>query len=368
MFWSELIVIHLPLNKIDSDTIECQAVQEELKKYLVEYHSWQTCMRNIYVGDIRLVTLPEQINKKLKKKFQLLTEITENNILIKNIIGKIQIEYYYGYDAYHFLLTVILGLHSDILGENEVFHQFRKSFYGINDENEINYLENTNILKDYIKKLCMDLTFDSRIIRTNFMQSLGEISYGGVAKQILRKEKSSKNILVLGTGQLALSLIPWIIQDNYNLHIIARSKLSIEDLHQKLKQDEKIKNFNYNHNFFKFNTYDKIDFKTLENYTLVIAAPIHLSSDKNGINDKNSLIKNAGLILDFRHEHLDEINLISNSNLNKYYDLKHITSFIEQSQNKRSLILQKIEPELKKLVNKRSLAFRQSNIGWVDIN
>ncbi len=376
MFWSELILAHLPQKP--------NLLEEEkhlTAVYLTGYHHWETCMRNIYVGDKRLLQDPRSLEGP------------------SSLFKKIGVTFYEGYEAYRFLLEVILGLHSELLGENEVFHQFRQSFSQINPPHTISTNNNTPstekqtvsltkdkiqpsmLLKNYIHKLCMDLTFDSRIIRTTYMQALGEISYGGVTHHILRKEKKSKHIILMGTGQLAQALLPWLIHESYSVTVVGRSQKSLVHLHDKLKQDKQTKQIqhdkkkideisksyptpyqavSYKNGLFQFATYDTLQINEQYTYTLLIACPINLVEIESHISNFNFI----DLILDFRHDFINEQLILRKSKPHAYYNLKDITSFIEQSQNRRSQILKNISPELDTLVSKRRHICRQGGSGW----
>lgn len=89
------------------------------------------------------------------------------------------------------MLEVICGLHSRVFGETEVLGQFRTF---CRNHPEITTIGNW-------------LLEDAKLIRSNYLQDLGAQSYGSV---IRRWCSSHSTIAILGTGQLAKKLYPWV--------------------------------------------------------------------------------------------------------------------------------------------------------------
>ena len=185
--WTRLSILH-------SDSEERSSL--DLPKHFL----WQTCMRNVYVSDLCL--LSQDLTKIQLPQYRL----------------------YQGYGAYAFLLEMVLGLHSSLLGETEVFHQFRKVFIGAST--------NSPVLDSFLKKLCMDITQDARAIRSKYMRGLGEISYGGVARRLLRK-KAPWQVSLLGSGQLACQLIPWLLKDRHSIRVFGRNSRQLKKIKEK---------------------------------------------------------------------------------------------------------------------------------------
>src|SRR5262245_10577278 len=79
-------------------------------------------------------------------------------------------EVYLGRAAYQFLLEVICGLHSPLVGENAVMGQFRK-------------FRTSAVFPDttwgkFLRGLTTDLLVDARRVRHHHLQNLGSQSYG----------------------------------------------------------------------------------------------------------------------------------------------------------------------------------------------
>ena len=111
--------------------------------------------------------------------------------------GSLGGELYHGAKGYQFLLELICGLHSPLLGETEVLGQFRE-FYLTRPFSE-------NSWGDFLRQLTADLLRDAKHIRQQYLQRLGHRSYGSQASQWLH---GLPVIGVLGAGQLVRELTP----------------------------------------------------------------------------------------------------------------------------------------------------------------
>ena len=105
-------------------------------------------------------------------------------------------ELYTREDSYRFLLEVISGLHSPVLGETEVFGQF-KIFAQRAMEGPA-----ARCTAPWIQRLIAD----AKRIRTNHLTGLGGRSYGHLAHSHLAE---CPRIIVLGAGHLAQEILPW---------------------------------------------------------------------------------------------------------------------------------------------------------------
>lgn len=103
-------------------------------------------------------------------------------------------------DAYLFLLEVICGLKSPLFGETEILGQF-KQFLSKNQ----NHSEMT-----FFKPWSQALLEDCKKIRTRFLQGHASQSYGSLLR---KKIPAGQKVLMLGSGQFAESLVPWLSQN-----------------------------------------------------------------------------------------------------------------------------------------------------------
>ena len=109
-------------------------------------------------------------------------------------------ETYEGQDAYNFLLEVICGLRSPLVGETAVMGQFKEfsatARFPLNEWGA------------FLRRMTSDLLVDAKRVRCRHLEGLGKQSYGGLVRQHL---KGIPSVIVLGAGQLAEELLPWIV-------------------------------------------------------------------------------------------------------------------------------------------------------------
>ena len=161
--WSNLFVLHCS----NKDRFENHSLKDK------NLFHWKTCMRSIYIGDKRLCD-----------------------------VDILSYEKFYAYTAYQFLLEAVCGFHSDLFGETEVMHQFKIRF---DDKN----LSDTPF-DFYLKKLKNYILEDVKFIRSKYLQNRGEQSYGGLVRKYTQ---NIKDITLIGTGQLAEKILPWIAKE-----------------------------------------------------------------------------------------------------------------------------------------------------------
>lgn len=99
--------------------------------------------------------------------------------------------------AYTHLLEVVCGLHSPIVGETEVLHQFKVFADALPTE--------LSALRD----LCARVMADARTIRARHLVGLGSRSYGSAVRRYVR---ASGRIAMIGTGVLAREIVPFLLR------------------------------------------------------------------------------------------------------------------------------------------------------------
>lgn len=109
-------------------------------------------------------------------------------------------EVYCGAQAYKFLLEIICGLRSPLVGETAVMGQFRE------------FCATTRFPPSawgwFLRHFTADLLVDAKRVRSRHLEGLGTQSYGGLVRRHL---KSAPSVFVLGAGQLAQEILPWLI-------------------------------------------------------------------------------------------------------------------------------------------------------------
>lgn len=107
------------------------------------------------------------------------------------------VEVFKGERAYQFILEVICGLHSLIKGETEIFGQFK----------EFSSQNKTMIEKLNMKELFKQLLTDCKNLRSTRIQNWSHNTYGSVTRKLLG---SKDGVALLGSGQLAEEIAPWL--------------------------------------------------------------------------------------------------------------------------------------------------------------
>ncbi len=115
-------------------------------------------------------------------------------------------EIYRGVRAYQFLVEVICGLHSPVIGETEVFGQFKT------------FLQNTTL--DYpLSTLLSHAVVDTKKVRSQHLKDLGGQSYGSLLRKLVRRER---HVHFIGAGSFVGDLLPWMYKDDKTVSVHAR--------------------------------------------------------------------------------------------------------------------------------------------------
>lgn len=192
---------------------------------------WQTCLR-------RILFLNANENRAL-------IEAAEDQQLIPPTA-----EVFRGQQAYRFLLEVICGLNSPIVGETAVMGQFKE------------FLLHAKFPKTpwgtFLRDLSTNLMIDAKRIRHAHLQKLGSQSYGSLVRQNV---KGMPAVAVLGAGKLAREILPWLIGKT-KVRVFCRNLQKASDL---LKEYPEIELLQYSTSDAGWNENEA---------ALVIAAPL----------------------------------------------------------------------------------------------
>jgi len=174
---------------------------------------WQTCLRQIAVfvtnGDEPHV---EQLRAGLRPTDEVMR----------------------GDEGYRFLLEIICGLHSPLVGETEVYGQFKNAVATYQASAPLT--PSGSHLKRYFKSLFED----AKCIRQNHLVDLGSQSYGSVVRREVRG-LGVQNIHCIGAGQLVHEILPWIAKDGNQVHIHARDAIKARrQLGAQLKRENQV--------------------------------------------------------------------------------------------------------------------------------
>ncbi len=235
-----------------------------------------------------------------------------------------------GYEAYRLLLEIISGLKSKLFGETEVLAQFRKRFQEVPDA----------AFGEYLAKLKDNLIEDCRTLRSGYLQNLGEQSYGGLADKYLSDAKlTSSEVALLGTGQLAEKILPWLSQSGRKAKIVGRNPDRLERL----------------------SAISNSPFHLLEDWSpageaWVIAAPMNLSPWMDKLVPGN-------LVLDFREEPLETSwpsDVI-------YISFAEMLSSLKETEERTRKVREELKSVLDDLLEERELESHQFVFGWDDL-
>ena len=109
--------------------------------------------------------------------------------------------------AYAHLLEVVCGLHSPIVGETEVLHQFKVFADGLS----------TELVP--LRDLCTRLLADARTVRARHLIGLGSRSYGSAVRRYVRDRE---RVAIVGTGVLAREIVPFLVRPDRVLDLWGR--------------------------------------------------------------------------------------------------------------------------------------------------
>ena len=156
---------------------------------------------------------------------------TENIVEFTNAIEKItghqaeKFTFYSGKEAYQFLLEIVCGLHSRLIGENEIVKQFKDAYRFFLQE----YQGKNDALS--LLPVLEKILQDTKKVRSQILKDVGQHSYASIAHKLLQKE-GLLPVLILGSGKLADELLSYFTKKR-PVFISARNDLQREALARK---------------------------------------------------------------------------------------------------------------------------------------
>jgi len=123
-------------------------------------------------------------------------------------------------EAYRFLLETICGLKSKIIGENEIVHQFKEAYISFLASGKPN---------THLQSLLEKLLKDAKKVRTEHLRHIGGKSYAGIVRKLLLEKAQSKNITILGSGNMAEDVIK-LCHRKFNISVWARNEKRCNEL------------------------------------------------------------------------------------------------------------------------------------------
>jgi hypothetical protein len=112
------------------------------------------------------------------------------------------IESFEGNDAYAFLLRFACGLESKLVAETEIFGQIKQAWR--------DFSERRSPLARQLSPWIQLLFQDAKAVRAHYLAKLGSASYGSQVRRLLGEDAKGGPTLLIGAGQLAQSVAPWL--------------------------------------------------------------------------------------------------------------------------------------------------------------
>lgn len=234
---------------------------------------WQTCRRQIIFFD--------------EFEFQ-------------NFIPNKNDQIFLGLDAEEFLIHVLCGLKSPLVGETEVFGQFKNWWQNWDDCD----------LKQKIAPRVQQIFSTVKKVREEALYGLGSQSYGSLLRKKINESEllSSKNNTIdfIGAGQLTEDILPWVAK-------FAQCRLWVRSTEKHAENQA-----------FKQATLLSADAISSASDLIVIAAPLSHSEVLNFLSERGSL--HDKVIFDFRH---DSVEFAHPDLFSKYFHLNEFVTEVE---------------------------------------
>lgn len=240
------------------------------------------------------------------------------------------LDFYENEAALIFLFEVLCGLQSKVIGETEIFGQF-KLFLRSESARNISFFQNQQFVQFVLKQV--------KEIREKYMTGLAVNSYGSLIRKLCQNEAK---VSVVGFGHLAQKILPWLEQHETHIHVRNKAKYKgnfVDKLYQ-LKDSP----------FFS---------------TLVIAAPLETSEVVDLLLAQNQVTK----IIDCRSIEAADVSLKSVSYLQKIeiIELNDLFASIEATQERIKALLPVIKAEIHERVQAYLLKVQHRPLGWDDL-
>ena len=288
--WSNLLILHSNDKNRDRESFS-------------DLVHWKTCMRTLYIGDVRIFDIS-------------LTQFSKHY------------QTYVGYEAYKLLLEIVSGIRSRLLGETEILAQFKEVLK--------NESLPQNSLGDYLKKLRDQIIEDSRKIRSGHLRFLGDQSYGGLANRYL---KSSEEVVLIGTGNLAIKVLPWLLGKNRKVTVVGRNPEKLQEIANKYPVDT-----------------ESLDTFIPTTQAVVIAAPI-------SVQHMIPSLRKDTIVVDFRED--DKKDQFPNSL--GYISFETMLNSLKAQEERNKELRKKLEVVVSELAEERENESQNFIYGWEDI-
>lgn len=231
-----------------------------------------------------------------------------------------------GEEAYQFLLEIICGLHSPVVGETEVFGQF-KNF-------------KTKETFSYPLQLVMDnLITDAKRVRDLHLKDLGGQSYGSVLR---KSAKTYQTVAFIGAGQFTQELLPWVYKEGKSVTVYARDVQKAGALKER---------------------YPRITIVELSLNTKIVSDMVIVAAPVKSERLHAIIPSDTKFVMDLR----GECRLDACTQFSQYMTLDQVFRIIESNQKQILTAKASALEEISGLARKRSLFEVMRPFGWDDI-
>lgn len=244
----------------------------------------------------------------------------------EELVNTEQYQIFYGEKAYQFLLEVICGLHSPVIGETEVFGQYKA------------FLQNSTI--DYpLAPILTQAITDTKRIRAKYLRDLGAQSYGSLVRKMLPR---AADVRIIGSGLFVEDLLPWICKDQNQVCLYVRDVQKAQEKFAKTRPQMQFKDIAQN---------------KIEQGVVIVAAPLLSREIEDLVTNKNLIV------IDLRGEsQQDECK-----NFLKYHNLSQFFAVIEQNQKKMAHVKEEVLSAIAEFSDTRMKIENLRPFGWDDI-
>lgn len=240
------------------------------------------------------------------------------------------VQFYIGVEAYKFLVELLCGMHSIVSWETEVLGQFKEFVY--HNKQDIQQMGFAEFFQNVLN--------ETKCIRDKFLQNVGQTSYGSITRKLLA---SYEGVLLIGRGQLAQSIAPWI-EKKKSRYLLVRS--------YKCHGNESLEKFEPVNFPDVFELAEKIQ-------SVVIAAPI----DDHALYELLNVLPLLKCVIDWRGD--GQIQACDQYHVHHLFDLENqIQCRKEKDQALRTEISQYVQAKAYSFLNR----VKHNPWGWEDFS
>lgn len=317
---NDLLFLHLDQSEIDrindTNASNRSTSVKSIRTFLMNLASdqkteFKTCLREIHFLSPSYLT-PDQLD-------------------VLNLIKQENPELIYEAEAaFYFIIELLCGLKSRIIGETEIFGQFKKFYDQLDTDQKIKFLPQSAI------KFVIETV---KSIRDSHVRHWGAHSYGSLIRKLV---KSHIRINVVGFGHLAQEIEPWISEKKVTFHVRDLSKAQNEALEKKLTVDIK-------------EHQDSDQFSDV----VILAAPVSSEFCKKRI-------MNAQLVIDCRALD-DKTTSVKNNCLCPVIELKDLFDSLDHEKNKLDQEKSEVQSLIQHFISEFYSRESHRPMGWYDL-